>query len=661
MGGDPAVRHHPPPGRYIYDGSGIKLTQGNIVLYAIPGTVTIEITQDVYFIEHSGDLPNLILHGIHFVGGRGAFIHTRTADNVKGRRIIEKCHFDGYTRCAIGALSANQPYWRIRDNDFMGAAAGGTKGICLKGWLDVSEIRGNSFLRNKYHLQLGDRLGNNVVVAQNDFLQWTDGIVESDILLVPNSTDAEPNNSGYGSHFKDNRFSSEHASVDKPRVLIALEDGASGADDFTRNHSPAWNTTAHLAGIRWSNTMVGAVTSTAPLIRSYVSRLDRWTWDGGDTTIGGSHTYLIEFMGTEIDEDARFTRSWDVRLGDSKPGVQPFTVGLSNRVLGTVIDPFGIAACDESVLLPGVGDDAGLVLLVASPGASGLNLGGSTAVSAITDDMGNASQGGQVTFGAGDTSGAVTRALTTLGTPVANRRTWLDVGLSVAASRSLSKVRVEIYNTTTGKYAFQKFVNLPPSWRRMRLSFVLPDSTAMTAWVFRMVPVDWVSGTADRVNIARLYVYHSHAPYIVDHLRTLGTGDYNNSHFKLRDRSFWYDGAGHFRTLASTPTSASGGTAQSTGVTGTNSVGDANFTQLNNSSANTQIWNVPLTADRTWTLPASGFDGEVLTGVRTASATGAFNSLFVKTSTGTTIATLAAGQKAAVQYSSALASWIVLP
>ena len=649
-----------PPGRYIYDGSGIKLTQGNIVLYAIPGTVTIEITQDVYFIEHSGDLPNLILHGIHFVGGRGAFIHTRTADNVKGRRIIEKCHFDGYTRCAIGALSANQPYWRIRDNDFMGAAAGGTKGICLKGWLDVSEIRGNSFLRNKYHLQLGDRLGNNVVVAQNDFLQWTDGIVESDILLVPNSTDAEPNNSGYGSHFKDNRFSSEHASVDKPRVLIALEDGASGADDFTRNHSPAWNTTAHLAGIRWSNTMVGAVTSTAPLIRSYVSRLDRWTWDGGDTTIGGSHTYLIEFMGTEIDEDARFTRSWDVRLGDSKPGVQPFTVGLSNRVLGTVIDPFGIAACDESVLLPGVGDDAGLVLLVASPGASGLNLGGSTAVSAITDDMGNASQGGQVTFGAGDTSGAVTRALTTLGTPVANRRTWLDVGLSVAASRSLSKVRVEIYNTTTGKYAFQKFVNLPPSWRRMRLSFVLPDSTAMTAWVFRMVPVDWVSGTADRVNIARLYVYHSHAPYIVDHLRTLGTGDYNNSHFKLRDRSFWYDGAGHFRTLASTPTSASGGTAQSTGVTGTNSVGDANFTQLNNSSANTQIWNVPLTADRTWTLPASGFDGEVLTGVRTASATGAF-SLFVKTSTGTTIATLAAGQKAAVQYSSALASWIVLP
>lgn len=651
-----------PPGRYIYDGPGISLTQGNVILCAIPGTVTIEITQDVYFVTHSGDLPNLLISGIHFVGGRGAFVHTRTADNVKGRRIVEKCHFDGYTRCAIGGLSENQPYWRIRDNDFMGSPAGGTKGICLKGWLDVSEIRGNSFLRNKYHLQLGGRLGNNVVVAQNDFLQWTDGIVEADILLVPNSTDAEPNNSGYGSHFKDNRFSSEHASTDKPRVLIALEDGASGADDFTRAHSPVWNTTAHLSGIRWSNTMIGAVISAAPFIKSYVSRLNRWTWDGGDTTIGGSHSYLVEFMGEEIDEDARYSRTWDVRLGDSKPGVQPFTSGLSNRVLGNVIDPFCIAGGDESVILPGSSDDVGLVLLVKSPGGSGLNLNGGTTITQITDDIGNANQAAQINFAGPDTSAVAYRSLNTLGTPQANRRCWIDVGLKMATTQSLAKVRIDVYNTTTNKFAFQKYVNLPASFKRLIATFILPNSSDMAAWIVRIVPVDYGAGVSDRACMARLFVYHSRAVQNIGHIRTLAGGTFSEGHLKFMDRSLWYETSSRFRTLGSTPGNASGGGALANGVTATAAPGDASFTQLVNSSAATQIWNVPLTANRTWTLPSAGaFDGEVLTAVRTAAATGAFD-LLVKTSSGTTLATLSSeNSRVAVQYSVAIGAWIVLP
>lgn len=651
-----------PPGRYIYDGNGVELTQGNVILCAIPGTVTIEITQDVYFVTHSGDLPNLYIFGIHFVGGRGAFIHTRMADNVKGRRIVEKCHFDGYTRCAIGSLSTNQPYWRIRDNDFMGSKDGGTKGVCLKGWLDVSEIRGNSFLRNKYHLQLGDRIGNNVVVAQNDFLQWTTGVIEADVLLVPNSTEAEPNNSGYGSHFKDNRFSSENASADKPRVVIALENAATGADDFTRDHSTTWNTTAHIAGVRWSNTMIGAVTNTAPFIRSYVSRLDRWTWDGGDTTVGGSHSYLIEFMGTEIDEDGRFTRTWDIRLGDSKPGVQPFTSGLSNRVLGNVMDPFGIAACDESVILPGVGDDVGLVLLVKSPGGSGLNLNGGTTVTQITDDIGNANQAAQINFAGADVSAVAYRSLSTLGTPLANHRCWIDVGLKMASAQSLQKVRLDVYNTTTGKAAFQKFINLPATFKRLIATFILPDSSDMAAWIVRLVPVDYVAGVADRACMARLFVYHSRAVQNVGHIRTLAGGAFSEGHLKFMDRSLWYETSSRFRTLGSTPGNASGGGAIANGVTATAAPGDASFTQLVNSSASTQIWNVPLTANRTWTLPAAGaFDGETLTAVRTSAATGAFD-LLVKTSGGATLATLStANSKAAVQYSTALAAWILLP
>lgn len=545
------------PGVYVYGGGGISQAGGNIVMAAAKGTVTLKITSAVYFLTASGVVQNTSVKGLHFLGGKGAIKYSNTGTNVTGQHVFEDCYFDNYTECAIGNNATDSPYWKIARCMFMGAAAGGTIGVAIGGFLDRSTIEECEFLRNKYHLKIGPRLSGTISIRNNDFIAWTAGIRTADLWFVPNSTDAFGANSGYCTSVADNKFGNENMATTDSRILVALEDAASGTDRSNRSHATTWDpSAAFLSGLMIrGNRLAGVASLAAPFIKSYINELRLLRWFD-NIVDGGSHSYLCEFQGTLTDDDGYPTRTWLIDLPATRNAGLSFTNGITNLSHGIAHDHWGVIQyADESLLThTSLGDDADFALMSALVGNADVSTFGSATKAAVADIYGNA-RAATVTVTNVGSSGIANSLSATM---VPGRVAWVEVDLRRSAANPVASVTIDVSNSTTSKRAVTRSFRLQAAWRTARVPFVFPNFSA-GSWQVRVRAEDFTAGTATNFDVGRIRVYHGRQPMNGNHLRTLGTGAWDGEHVVMGPSHLWIDSLGKLRIKSSAPISDTDG------------------------------------------------------------------------------------------------------
>lgn len=544
-----------PPGHYIYSGTGIAQDFGSVIMHAEPRTVTLELTNNVYLLTVSGLLLNTYVKGIHFIGGKGVLRYTNAAANVLGTHVVEDNYFDNYTECAFSNEADDHPYWKIQRNMFLGAAAGETIGFAIGGYIDGTEIRGNAFLRNKYHMKLGPRISGNIYVENNDFISWNLGIRAADIWIVPNTTDPFAINSGIGTIFAKNKFGNENLETDKPRVLFALE--GAGATRASRHHATTWvpsSGSAYVSGLDFvDNAIHTSAGTTSPFIKSYIAAVAGLEWRGNMMS-GAQHTYLCEFMGTDDDTFENYAqRNWFVELTQNTV-VAPFLYGVTNRGMGLSIDQFCTLPDSTETILAhsSIGDDAGYTDFFTGIVPAQISVGGGASKANVADVYGQA-RASEITVAAAGIGSHAFGNLYNVGAGMA----WLELDIGRAAARSVSVVTLVVRNYTTNSVAFQRpFVIRSPGWKTIRVPFIIPPSTSPGSWQWLAFSSEFEAGVLDRFKIGRVHVYSGKQPANIGHLRTADNGEWDGAHIVLGGYHIWVDSAGKLRIKYGAPTSA---------------------------------------------------------------------------------------------------------
>lgn len=561
-----------PPG--VYDASQLTLT-GNtspspqLSLWAIPGSVIVRIPDGAYLFEAPDRVNGFYCYGINFVGGKGVFHQTWTADNVRGFISFERCYFDNYTECAIGNNSVDAPYLRVIDCIFMAAYKSSAIGVAWGGYADDCVLERNSFLRNKYHIKLGPYLSGSAHAVRNDFINWdtydpvnhpeiplSDATPHvADIWVVP-ATGASGSNSGNGIIFSANKFGGENVYPGQVRVLVANE--GPGADRQTRHHSTTFDSgAAFLSGVTIKDSRAsGNAQTDGPFIRSYIAELRTLSWMNNRHD-GGVYTYLCEFMGARKCDYTNM--NWNVSLDASSAltGASPFVKGISNSLVGFIHDATGFLASDDAAMLyPAGGDDTGFVLVgsadvynnfLMAEGATGVPISSSFGEPTV--------QAVEVTVPAANSSATYLSMSNVQG----DRLAWVCLDLMQGSSTSVKSVVVRMRNFTTGVDAIKTTIALPSTWRRFRIPVQIPADSAPASWQLKIQAADY-SASANKFRVGRAYIYHGREAQRDGHIRTMGDGSWAGPHLIMGAWHLWIDGAGSLRIKSGAPTSATDGT-----------------------------------------------------------------------------------------------------
>ena len=548
----PVPRLFFPPGHYVYKGHGLYQSAGSISISADPRTATIEIRSDVYFLTAGGHITHTHVHGLTFKGGKGAVRYTNTQQNVTCFHVFLDCEFLFYTECAIGNNSSDHPYLKVQRCRFYGSPKGETIGIAWGGYVDALCIENSSFLLNKYHLKIGPRLSGSISILQNDFLTFQSGIRSADIWIVPNQSDRFGVNAGSGFFISNNKFGNENSVASDIRLVIAREGEAIGGDRLTRHHESTWIPSgAYLSGLQLSNNRIDGIAGmTAPFIRCYINDFWRLSFDRNIIS-GGAYTYLCEFMGeSQPDEEGYATRTWDVTANAHSAGVQSFSYGISNRVLGLYRDLYGSEqGSTGSLLAPACGDDVGYVSLAAVSDAEGFGVQEATKVP-VVDALGGPARAAEITI-----RGAASLIFCQLGSVIADRITWVEVDLTKGQELSAPSVVVQVRNATSHAIALREKIALNPFWQTARIPFLMPVSSRPDQWQLQVFADGANSEKVLRFCIGRLKVYHARQAMTAGHLRTIGSGTWDGEHIVLGRHHLWVDAAGHLRIRNGSPTS----------------------------------------------------------------------------------------------------------
>lgn len=552
-----------PAGKFQVNG-GIEFVEFLYLVAHSPGTTTLVVADDTFlFIQPAlNALRNLAWQGINFVGGRGYLKLQNTGVAVQGYRQFIDCKFDNYTVCAVQNAGSDDPYWKFVRCQFMGAAAGGTIGVAIGGYIDDSCFIDCEFLRNKYHLKLGPRMSGSVRIEGCGFIQFTAGLRSADIWFVPNNTDANGVNAGQGTVIRACKFGNEGMLPGDCRFLFADEAIGSGSDRGSRSHSTTYNTTGFLAGIIFDqNRLSGVASPTSGFIKSYVANVASMVW-GAANIVDGQYKWLLEDASPPSNPDAYVNSTWLVDLGPTYAMQVFFTSGVSNRPVGPFVDRQALQFDAQQQMTPGYGDDAGHMVVCDGNDGSFLT---TDATKATVADLYGALRASEVTMTA-----AAAGVIVNLIAPVAGKMTWLQCDLRRGSSLPIDAVFIDIINTTTGKTAVRRGPYVLPASGWMTIApipFIMPESTVPSAWAARVVGVGYSAGAATKFQVSRLRITHGRQPVNGHHLRTVGSGRWDDSHIVVGYGASvyhqWVDftaGKPRFK-IGSAPTSEGDGTA----------------------------------------------------------------------------------------------------
>jgi hypothetical protein len=225
-----------PAGNYVYNGTGLTFSPNRPPRIVGVGSglgsnplshgTQITLGSNSYLLNISGYLWALLLRDIRVTGGKGTLRHTYNQVNVSNNKfIIQNCHFENYTECAIATDAYDMPYWVIENCAFRAANTTGTIGIALNRCPNQSVIQNCSFTINRVHLKV--RNGNDLQILNCDFMQSlynsgdnSGGPRVTGIWVVPAPTDEA---TGENLFVRGSKFGNEHESAGDYKILIANE------------------------------------------------------------------------------------------------------------------------------------------------------------------------------------------------------------------------------------------------------------------------------------------------------------------------------------------------------------------------------------------------------------------------------------------------------
>lgn len=500
------------------------------------GDAIIEIPSGQYFSECDERLNNLSIRNVAFTGGKGVFLQKNTGINANGWRLVDRCYFDGYTEAAIASNAADDPYWRITECIFLCDPNAPARGVALGGMLDNTVIRGNSFLRNKYHLVLGPIDSGNLHVVENDFLSFTADKVDADVVLVPHGqVGGYGTNAGMASHISNNKFGNEFLKANSPRILVSTFNTSIGDGRQNWPISSTWVTGEDgrnwLRQIQFSGNRFSFNASYAgPVIRSYVDRFDGVLFAETNTFDGGQPSHLVEWMGTRTVD--RTNMNWNIKTGgmmfDVNSGLLPKII--TNQPIGPIEDSIGYFGPYLSAPgNPPSGSEQ--PLMYATSNSDLLNFSNATKTDIAGEDGGTAG-GCEVTTMSNETT-AIVCPIDATG--ISCGRAWINVALKQGASTPITRVRLQIINFVTGVILCQRDITLPANWSRQALDFEFAGGANPASWQLRFIPLDWSSETRTKFCIGTpLHIHTGASPLrapltksIVDLTNAPTAADYN--------------------------------------------------------------------------------------------------------------------------------------
>lgn len=556
------------PGRYTYSGTGIIQSGANVLTSAPPSTVSVNITQSVYFLTNTGFVQSSNVSGIHWIGGKGAILYSITTQMVGGYHLFENNIFDSYSECAVACNASDNPYLKFLFNQLIGTST--STGLAWAGAADDGQVFGNAFNNNAYHLKIGGNgFPSQYTVRDNSFLSFTANNTIADIWIVPYVASGSVGLiGGKGVLIDHNKFGSENLNVAAPRILIALENTGTGTGH--QNYPPllVWQnqaTNVSMYGVGFShNTFYGAGTETAPIIKAYCNNVGSFQFDEDNLFAGSPYTYLIQFMGTWTGNS--FNRNWYVQFSQPVAQLdqgQPFSIGVSNGSIGVILDPDGIIQGQPGVAYAAnsVGDDTTLAILGGAAGFGDLSLIGSTST-ATADARGNGTTAANVTVtGNGLSSYCFSGFDMTGQTP--NRLAWAKFDLAQGLALSLPNVSVGIINSVDLNNALiGQNITLNSGWQTYIIPFIIPDSADPSNWLLRFTTSAYVVSTATQFRIANTGIFLAGQLPNTTNLSIMGvnSGAWNGAHQVMGSYHLWIDTSGRLRIKSGAPTSATDGT-----------------------------------------------------------------------------------------------------
>ncbi|MGO8751250.1 MAG: glycosyl hydrolase family 28-related protein [Thermoguttaceae bacterium] len=521
-----------PPGVYVYKGKGLECA--NAPLWHIkgdgPNQARIEIADEVYFLT-CGRIESTIFEGLSLVGGKGAFRSTWTKNMVGGRHIFRDCNFVDYSECAIGNNADDSPYLSVEDCVFYGRAKSPTIGIAWGGYFDDGQVTRCAFEQNRYHIKLGDRMGGNLQIGpRNSFISFGGTKKEADIWMVPNS---DPNdwgvNSGQGIIIGENKFGNENRDTDKPRILIALEDKASGSDRLSRRHSTtvAPGQGHYVTGVKLrDNLLAGSDGEKRGIVYSCIAQAGI-IFDH-NYHYGTPYPYLIEFdpgikrlqdhtsgNTTYVYPQERDNKQWGY-LGPAVSNLPGYAIPFDPDLF--------LAGSPEVPAVWQRGDDPGYQPIASLTGKDML-VSGAGQLKAAADAHGGETAA-EFTASAKDASLAVrlddTKQLQE------GRVGFIEVELKRADAAPLDTVYLWLVHNfgQSSERVSARTVRLQANWQRITLPFVIRN---LDGGMFHLVLLadQFQKGEQERFVCGNVRVYHAAAPHsgIREGLRTIGDQD----------------------------------------------------------------------------------------------------------------------------------------
>jgi hypothetical protein len=521
-----------PPGVYVYKGKGLECTDAQVwhIKGDGPNRARIELANEVYLLT-CGRVESSIFEGLSVVGGKGAFRSTWTKNMVGGRHSFRDCYFVDYSECAIGNNADDSPYLSVEDCIFYGRAKSPTIGIAWGGYFDDGQITRCAFEQNRYHIKLGDRMGGNMQIGpRNSFISFGGTKKEADIWLVPNS---DPNgwgvNSGQGIIIGENKFGNENRDTDKPRVLIALEDRASGSDRLSRHHSPtaAPGQGHYVTGVKLrDNLLSGSSGEKRGIVYSYIAQAGI-IFDH-NYHYGTPYPYLIEF-------DPGIKRLQDHTSGNTtyvypqeRDNKQWGPLGPEISNLPGYAIPFDpdlfLAGSPETPAVWQRGDDPGYQPIASLTGKDML-VRGAGQLKAVADAHGGKTA---AEFTASAKGARLAVRLDDTKQLQEGRVGFIEVELKRADAAPLDTVYLWLVHNDgqSSERVSARTVRLQANWQRITLPFVIRN---LDGGMFHLVLLadEFQKGAQERFVCGNVRVYHATAPHsgVREGLRSIGDQD----------------------------------------------------------------------------------------------------------------------------------------
>jgi hypothetical protein len=488
------------PGRYDYNGTGLArptaIPYGNISIRGDnPGAARIVINSDAYLID-TDFFTSFRMSGLNVASGKGAFRTTATAANTTGETVIEDCWFYAYTECAIGMNATDQPNVKIRTNLFQGASGSDTIGVALGGLTDGSEITGNEFTSNKYHIKHPQAGGGNI--NNNVFFRWWPGDPDPsyDIWIIPTVAYG-----AYGLNITNNKFGSENWHANDVHILIA--DEGVGTYNSDKHHAISAST-GYVGDLNVKdNNFAITSNSTSPIIYSYTPNVYNLVFDNKmpaeyTTSVIGFAAALAD--GNPYNRQSVFSYR-QVFNGMARPVFEP----SSDIGLGYVDDPHGYleGRLGYPHFYPGAGTDPSYVNLLAGNNVT-LNF---TEYLCTTSDVTDSVGGANATTVTFTDAGGMFHHYVDAGLLVAGRSGFIEFDIKAAGANPLTEIEVGAFNATWVS-STNRVLKIPATWSRVRIPFTTRGTTAMH---LRFIPYGYAAGKTS-VTIGRPAIYYAQEP-----------------------------------------------------------------------------------------------------------------------------------------------------